>query len=106
MWAGSLLDSLGTRIRDAIISFTLFADNLGVQPRQLATYVGQAMLFLYVYLWWKGWFGIPKIVWLFIGMGLWTVGSKGIKGRSASTGRPPRKVGGKRPTAVFLGSGA
>lgn len=96
------MDRLGTKIRDIIISFTLLAERLGLEPKQLATYLAQAALVFYVYLWWKGWVGIPKIFWLVLGAILMKLGIKfGTQGATKLSTQD-----GRRPTAVFLGSGA
>ena len=78
------------------------AEKLNLEPKKLAVYLFQAALVFYTYLWWKGWVGIPKILWFVVGAGA-------TKAAIAIRARGPKDSltrNGKRPTAVFLGSGA
>jgi hypothetical protein len=59
------------------------------------------MLF-YIYSWLKGWVGTPRVFWLALGVGLWKIGLRFVTLGPKS----PLTRDGKRPTAVFLGSGA
>jgi hypothetical protein len=97
-----LFNRLGTRIRDAVISFTLTAEKLNLPPATLAACIfGAAMLF-YIYSWLKGWVGTPRVLWLALGVGFWKIGLRFVTLGPKS----PLTRDGKRPTAVFLGSGA